>query len=422
MNHVIIIGAGLAGLSCGRRLFQCGVPFTILEAADAVGGRIRTDVVEGFRLDRGCAVYLTTSPEGRRILDTDALDLRPFARGLKIWRGKRFVRVADPLQQPLRTLGSLFPRMGTISDAFRLLHQAAELGHGDPERLPHAEERPALDLLRWNWQLSDRLIDRVFRPLSEWLFRDRSLAVSSRLLRHQCRMLWEGGMAIPASGMQAIPEQLAAGLPQGTVRLHTPVESLEGNTVRLTNGDTLTARAIVMATDGTTAARLSGHAEPVPRWHGVTRLHYASDTPPTTEPILHLDGTGTGPIHSAVVMSAVAPTYAPPGQSLLSATVSGVPTVDDGELDRRARSQLSHWFGGDVSSWRLLRIDRIPQAILDQTAGTLDPWERPVRLRNGLFICGGHRDQGTLNGAMMSGFRAAQTLMQDTAKPDPQSP
>jgi phytoene dehydrogenase-like protein len=228
-------------------------------------------------------------------------------------------------------------------------------------------------------------------------------------------MLVDGPMAVPAAGMQAIPAQLAAGLPTGSIRLNTTVAALDGNTVRLQNGETLTARSIVLTTDGVTAARLSGQTVSAPRWRGSTTLHYAADTAPTAEPILHLDGTGVGPIHAAVVMSAVAPSYAPPGQALVTAAVIGIPEVDDGELDRQARHQLGSWFGPAASRWGLLRVDRIPHALPDQTAGTLDPWERPVRLRNGLYICGDHRDQGTLNGAMSSGFRAAQTLMHDEA-------
>lgn len=417
MNPIVILGAGLAGLCCGRRLFQCGVPFTILEASDAVGGRVRTDIVDGFRLDRGFQIYLTAYPEGRRVLDLDRLDFRTFRRGAKVWLGRRFHRVADPRSEPFSAIGSAFNQVGTITDKWRFANLAVATMRGDPEALTHGEDRPTLDFLRWNGRFSEALIDRLFRPFFGGVFLDSSLATSSRLFRYLLRMFADGPGAVPALGMQAIPEQIAASLPPGSIRFNNRVEAIDKTSVRLPNGETISASGVVIATDGSTAARLVGEPLSDIPWRGSTTLYYAAHTPPATEPILHLDGTGHGPVNSAVVLSAAAQEYAPPGQSLISAAVIGIPDIDDRELDRRARNQLRDWFGANVERWRLLRIDRIPQALPDQTAGRLEPWERPVRLRPGVYVCGDHRDQGSINGAMTSGFRAAQTLMHDLSEP-----
>src|SRR5436190_7022319 len=119
-QDVLIVGAGLAGLCCGKRFAECGVSFRILEASDGVGGRVRTDLVDGFRLDRGFQIYLTAYPEGRRVLDLAALDLKPFTRGALVWFGGRFHRVADPRSEPLGAIKSLFNPIGTTRDKLRL--------------------------------------------------------------------------------------------------------------------------------------------------------------------------------------------------------------------------------------------------------------------------------------------------------------
>ena len=415
MDPVMIVGGGLAGLCCGRRLFQCGVPFRILEASDAVGGRVRTDVVDGFRLDRGFQIYLTAYPEGRRVLDYDALDLQPFTRGAMVWLGRGFHRVADPRTAPLSAVGSVFNSVGTVVDKFRVAKLAGRLMRGGPEDHTTGDDRPTVDFLRWNGRFSDRMIDRLFRPFFGGVFLDKSLVTSDRLFRYLMRMFIDGPGAVPAAGMQAIPDQIAAGLPAGSVTLNCPVEAIDETSVRLTTGETVSAKAVVVATDGTTAHRLTNGVIPDLAWRGSTTLYYAAEPPPTDEPILHLDGTGLGPVNSAVVLSAAAPGYAPPGQSLVSASVVGVPAESDYQLDRAARKQIGGWFGSAVERWRLLRIDRIRTALPAQPAGELDPWERPICPRPGVYVCGDHRDQASINGAMVSGFRAAQTVMADFA-------
>src|SRR5205085_10757377 len=147
---VLVVGAGLAGLCCGRRLAECGVPFRILEASDGVGGRVRTDLVEGFRLDRGLQFYLTAYPEGRRVLDLAALDLKPFTRGALVWFGGRFHRVADPRREPLAAIRSLFNPVGTVRDKLRLVRLFWDIDRGPLAGQWAKEERLTLDLLRWD--------------------------------------------------------------------------------------------------------------------------------------------------------------------------------------------------------------------------------------------------------------------------------
>ena len=410
---ILVVGAGLAGLCCGRRLTQCGVRFRILEASDGVGGRVRTDFVDGYRLDRGFQVYLTAYPEGRRVLDYPSLDLRPFTRGLLVRSRGRFLRLADPREAPFTAVKSLVQPLGTVRDRFRLLRLAARLGVGTVEHQVAQDERLTLDFLRWPGRFSEGMIDSLFRSWLGGVFLERDLTTSSRFFRFVMRTFGEGPAAVPALGMQAIPDQILAGLPPGTVQLRSPVASVGTGECRLANGEVLRARAIVVATEGPTAARLLGDEVPDPGSHGSTTLYYAAGGAPFREPIEIVDGEGTGPVNSVAVMSNVSPAYAPPGKALISAAVIGIPDEDDSTLDSQARQQLEGWFGVAVQSWRLLRVDRIPHSLPDQTAGKLEPWQRPVRLRPGLYVCGDHRDNASIDGAMTSGFRTAQAVMED---------
>ena len=210
--------------------------------------------------------------------------------------------------------------------------------------------------------------------------------------------------------MQAIPRQLAEGLPEAAVRYGATVESAAPGEVVLAGGERLTASAVVVAADGPEAARLTGAVEaPAPR--AVTTLHYAAERSPVGEPVLVLNGEGRGPVNDLCVPSDVAPSYAPPGAALVSATVLGIPPLPDEALDAAVREQLGGWFGAQVQGWRLLRVLRIPFALPAQPPAALSPAERPVRVRRRASSCAATTaDTASIQGAMVSGRRAAAAV------------
>jgi len=255
------------------------------------------------------------------------------------------------------------------------------------------------------------MIDRFFRPLAGMFFLDRSLATSSRLFRFMFHVLAEGGGAVPATGLQAIPDHLAAGLPAASLRLETKVERIGCREVVLASGETVRSRAIVIATDAPTAATFIGEPATAANRREGLLFHYAAEHPPISEPIVLLDGEGTGLVNHLAVLTNLSPAFAPAGGVLIAAGVVGVPNENRAELDHRVRAQMAEWFGAAATGWRLLRIARTE--LPDQTAGTLGPWQRPVRLHPGLYVCGMERDNATADGALTSGFRAAQAVMED---------
>ena len=408
---VLVVGAGLAGLSCARQLAGRGVSVRVYEASDAVGGRIRTDREDGFLFDRGFQIFLTAYPEARRQLDYDALDLRPFDAGALVRRPEGFARVSDPLRHPSDVLGSLFADVGTLADKLRVLKVRAAVGGGDPARLWDREECSVEDALTERYGFSDAIVDTFWRPFLSGVLLDRDLdRSSSRAFEFFFRMFAEGRGTLPARGMQAIPEQLAAGLPDGVLRLNTRVTAATPGAVTLDGGEAVEARAVVVATDGPEATYLlDGLSSPGSRAN--TTLYWSADTAPVEDPVLVLNGTGRGHVNTVVVLSNVAPEYAPNGKALVSASIVGNPARSDEEVEAEARRQLRGWFGEAVEGWDFLRLYRVLHALPDLQR--LDPPERALRLRDGLYVTGDWRRNPSINGALVAGRHAAEAVMAD---------
>lgn len=411
---VLVVGAGLAGLACARELTARGVAVQVLEAADGVGGRVRTDAHEGFLLDRGFQVLLAGYPEARAQLDLDALDLRPFFPGALVQRAGRAVLVGDPRRRPAAALGALRGGLARPQDALamtRLLAQGRAVVRDGLDRGGAADTETTLAALHAAG-LSVPMIDGFLRPFLTGITLDPELQVSARFARFVLGSFLLGPTAVPANGMRAIPDQLHAALPPGAVRLGARVVAVDEDGVTLTGGVRVDGAAVVVAVEGPEAAHLLPGL-PDPGGVGTTALWFdASASPTGGRPLLVLDGDGTGPVNNVAVLSDVAPGYAPPGRTLVNASLPDGrgADLDDDALDAVVRAQLRGWFGPQVDGWRRLRVDRITHAQPLQEPGTLDPPQRPVRRGERLWVCGDHRDTASINGALASGRRTGAEI------------
>ncbi len=415
-RKVVIVGGGLAGLACGLRLHESGIPFLLLEAASEVGGRARTDTVDGFQLDRGFQVLLTSYPEAQRILDYETLGLARFAPGALIrYRGK-FRRFVDPWRSPRHFLTTAFSPIGSLADKLRMSRLRSRVTRGSLESLFSRPEITTSQALRKD-RFSAAMTERFFRPFLGGVFLEPELATSSRMFEFVFRMFATGDAALPASGMGALAGQIAHKLPADWIRLNAKVAAIEDNAVRLTSGEVLTADRIVVACDAHAAARLLG-TPPPPPGRSVTCLYFTASAPPAEEPILVLNGDGCGPINNLCVPSQVNSSYAPAGKSLVSVTVLG---QHGPEMEGEVRQQLNDWYGNQVDAWRHLQTYRISNAFPDQTPPALTPVEKTPRAINGVLCCGDYLDTASIQGAMISGRRAAEAILEDesqTSAPD----
>lgn len=416
--RIVIVGAGLAGLACARVLADAGRSFTILEASNAVGGRVRTDSVDGFLLDRGFQIFLPAYPEARRMLDYDALDLRPLYRGVDVFVKDRFHRIADPLAHPLAAMKSFRDEMVTLRDKWTMLLLRKEVFglRAPPRDLPDMETE---DYLR-EFGFSDQIIERFFRPFFGGVFLEKELRTSAKMLLFLFAMFDRGGSALPARGMQAIPDQLAKTLPPGSLRLNAPVSGVRASDVTLDSGEVLHADHVIVAVNEEAAHRLlpqCGAAAPLPG-RATTCLYFAADDLPPGDPILHLDGDGRGPVNSVAVLSRVSPHYAPPGKHLISASIIGAPS--SAELEQVAREQLRRWFGETaVAKWRHLRTYQIRHAQPEGRQMKLGHGPLPTVIEPGLYRCGDWCEDVSINGALVSGRRAGETVMKALGDPIP---
>ena len=405
---VIVVGAGVSGLVAAFELKRRGFDVQVLEASDDVGGRVRTDVVDGFLLDRGFQVLLTAYPEARRCLDLRALDLREFEPGAIVHYDGRFHTLSDPIRRPRKILPSAFAPIGTFNDKLLIARLRSQVLDAEIDQVLSAAEVPTITDLR-AIGFSQKIVERFFRPFLGGIFLDPELATSSRMFRFVYRMFSQGTAAIPNGGMQAIPRQLASHLPSGNIRFRAPVQHAWAGGVRLESGEECSAEAVVVACDPTHAARLLPQANIRTAMRGVRCLYFAAADAPIGDAYLVLNGDGEGPINNLCVPSVIAPGYAPRGCHLVSVTVLHAPLSED-HLIRDVREQLLHWFGAQANGWEYLRTYHVENALPDQSIEQGGVAMSGVRLQPGLYVCGDHCGTASLNGAMLAGRRAAEAV------------
>ncbi|XP_047950984.1 15-cis-phytoene desaturase, chloroplastic/chromoplastic isoform X1 [Salvia hispanica] len=423
---VIVIGAGLAGLAAATHLQAENIPFLLLEASDAVGGRVRTDFVDGFTLDRGFQIFITAYPEARKLLDYDALDLQRFYSGAKVFFGGRFHTVADPRRHFSDSLQSLANPIGSLIDKFLIaLTIIRVLSKSDFDILT-ADEVETIELLR-STGYSDSILDRFFRPFFGGIFFDRELETTSRLFDFVFKCLALGDNTLPRNGIAAIPEQLAAKLNPSSIVLNSRVisidhESGEGVVVNLQSGESLRSDlGVILAIEEFEAAKVvTGKTEAKLPARSTICLYFSvdEDKVPVKEPVLLLNGSGRGIVNNMFFASNVAPSYAPAGKALVSVSLIGVYSgVGEEELVERVVKELSDWFGEEaVGWWNYLRMYRVEFAQPNQRPPTNLLKEARVRVKGGgLYVCGDYVTHATFDGALLSGRRAVEALLKDRA-------
>ncbi|AQT70853.1 NAD(P)/FAD-dependent oxidoreductase [Streptomyces sp. fd1-xmd] len=403
-TDVLVVGAGVAGLACARDLLAAGVGVRVVEAGDAVGGRMRSDRIGGFVVDRGFQVFNTAYPQVRRRLDLKGLRLRPFTPGFLVHTPNGRLGFSDPTRRP-RTLPELLSgRLAGPRDLAALGLLSARdmlLPPGRLKRRPDTTARTAFA----DAGFSEAFVERLFRPFVSGVFLEDELETSARVFHMVWRSMLRGTICLPTEGIGAVPQALAAALPRDTVRLETAVASLTGDGALTAAGQEIPARAVVVATGPGSVPTLLPEV-PLPAYRIVTTYYHVAPRSPLGEPTLLTDTRRR--FLNTCVLSDVVSSYAPPGHALVATSVLG---RDGQDRERELRAALGEAYGTGTDGWDLLTVRTIEDAL--PAMAPPHPLTRTTRAAPGRYVCGDHRATGSVQGALASGARAAREVLRD---------
>ena len=403
---VLIVGAGISGLTCALRLHEAGIPVQVIEASDGVGGRVRTDRMDGFLLDRGFQVYLSAYPEAGELLDLAALDLQPFSAGALVYNGKRLIRVMDPFRYPKSLLAGVRAPVGSFFDKLRVALLRFRVMGSSRKKIAERPDQATDDFLK-KFGFTPAMIDGFFRSFYGGIFLENELRTSSRMFEFTFKMFSEGHATLPARGMGTIPLQIAHRLPPQTIRIDSPVSSASRDRILLTSGEEIQGSRVVIATHAAqTAEIIPSFEKQAPPWRSVTNVYYSAPRSPLGEPIIALNASGRGLVNNFCVPSDVAPGYAPPGQSLISVSLLGLHREPG--IPHQVQEELRSWFGEKVDAWKHLRTDVIRHALPEQLPGAACPGYLE---HDGIYICGDHTSSASIEGAVSSGNMTAVAVI-----------
>jgi phytoene dehydrogenase-like protein len=404
---VIIVGGGISGLATAIELEKFNLKVLVLEKTDRVGGRVKTDNVDGFLLDHGFQVYLTAYPDASSILDYNALNLKSFYSGALCFNGDEKFTVSDTTRYKLATAKMAFSPVGGLMDKVRLGNLAARLKKTSLESI---FIKPDLETLSYLKQLgfSDKIIQRFFKPFYGGIFLDNHLETSSRMFEFVFKMFAEGDAALPAGGIEEIPRQLKSKLKSTEFKFHTEVESIDKGLIKLKGGEQMQADHIVLATnDDSIINQVDSHQQ----WHNTATYYFAADKSVLHKNIIALNYSEHPLVNNFTVISDAAKTYAPKGKHLISVSLKDVPQKSVEEVSRAIKNELALTFGSDVQGWQFLRNYHIAKAlpVIHDVKNEIPFTE--TKLKDGLYLAGDYLLNGSINGAIKSGQLAAQAVI-----------
>ncbi len=405
-TDVVVVGGGLAGLTATLTLQAAGKTVKLVEATDRVGGRMKTDTINGFLCDRGFQVLLTAYPECQRWLNYEQLQLKAFDPGALVLHKGGTYGVYDPARQPGKVFGTLFSGIGSLSDKLKVYNLKRRMAKKSIEAIFDSPEQPTIEALQ-GMGFSQRMINNFFMPFFGGIYLEDALATSNRMFEFVYKMFSAGNTSVPAQGMEAIPKQLAERLAPGTLVTDAKVATLADGRVTTTDGRVFEGSSVLLAT---AAPELAGLGQQAPKQgNAVTNIYFHAPTAPLSTPTLVLNAAAPGNIKNIAVMNNVAPAYAPLGRHLISISLTGIAKHDDQALAESVKQALAQWYATD--QWQLLQAYRIPYALPNQAQVANHAGPEHFTIGQGLYRCGDHLLNGSINAAMKSGRLAAEAIL-----------
>jgi phytoene dehydrogenase-like protein len=381
--EVLVVGAGLAGLSAAITLQSAGVDVRVIESSDRAGGRVASDVIDGFICDRGFQLINAKYPALQELDVIKELDFIPAPRVIEVSLGEKRHPIGDPRQAPW----TVFNReTGSIPEKVALLRFIVGKAKQD---------QSIAEALR----SAGTCYDRVLRPFLQGVFLTDPENVDAVYGRSIIKSFVNGLPGLPSAGVGELPKALAKRVENIVYR--SQVESIKQGSVR-TNQGTFTAEKILIATDATTATQLLGLAE-VPRMAGCITWYHATSNNPSGNGHLVVDGQRRGPIINTVVISDISKNYAPTGQNLISTTTDLNVTESD------VRRHLAILWGTSTHGWQFIAKYEIPAALPIHNVGR--DLSQEMKINDHHFVAGDHRTVPSQQGALFSGRLAAELIL-----------
>ena len=403
--EVVVVGAGLAGLTAAKILSQSGREVLVLEKSNGVGGLVRTDQYKDYLLDRGFQVLLTAYPELPKHLDLSLLELHSFESGATIFSDGHFSKVGDPFKKVSSILSTAFTKTIGIQDKIKLLKLRNSLIGRKKIYLKQEEDKKILETFE-ELGFTPKAIDSFFKPLVGGIQLDPTLSGSTRLCFLILKMLFIGDAAVPSRGMGAISEQLSKEINESNIRLNSKVDKVEGKKVILESGESFSPSNLIIATEGPATAKLLGQESPLSR--SVSCIYFSAPQAPSSSKAILLNGEKNGPALNVAIMSNISPSYSKSGEALIAVAIPDTIKPDSME---NVLIQMHKWFGDNVESWEHLKTYSIEHGQPDLRPG--DPFRKNIKSSEGVYICGDHRDTPSIQGALVSGRRAAAICLKN---------
>ena len=409
MSNPIIIGGGISGLVAAIELEKAGFAPLVLEATDSVGGRLKSNLESELPLDHGFQVLLTDYPEAQKYLDFDKLDLIRFKPGSVIFQNGKQHKIGDPMRSFSFLLPTLAAGVGSFSDKLKILKLSNVLKRKSIEDIFSTPEISTLEYLR-RFGFSNKIIDNFFQPFFAGIFLEEELETSSRMFEFVYKMFGTGYATIPRNGIQAIPIQLKAKLSKTTFRFNALVTQIENKTVHLDNGEKLVADQIIIAADSSSIMNRSKNEKSKVNWKSCYNIYLESESSVFNQAIIGLLPNKNLLVNNFHYLSDVFGG----NKEILSVTVVKSHALSESEMVQKVKEELKQHC--NIETKALIKIFHIKKALPDLSQLKYEPDTDDLILSDGVYGCGDHLANGSLNAAMASGRLVAEQIIKANVK------
>ena len=410
-ENIVIIGGGLAGLTAARKLVESKTDFTLLEATDSIGGKLKTDNVDGFLLDHGFQIFLSAYPEAKKWLDLDKLNLNSFSSGARLLFGDGTQEtIADPLRHPAYLFQTLFAKSSSFRDKLGILTLKSKLKNKSVDDIFNQDQIPTIDALKNKYGFSDKVIDLFFKPFFSGIFFENELETSRLMFDFIFKMFAEGDACLPANGMGQIPKLLSEPINPGRIWCNCKVQAIDQGKVILEDGSYISAEKIIVATPSMTS--IKGLNLPKAKYLPCKQMYFVCKHPPSLDKFIALNTSKNKLFNNCCVMNNISPNYAPKGNYLVSVSLneSIYPPI---ELEKQVKNELSLWFGKVVGTWECIDQRDIFHALPNQKNVNNQLSQESFKLTDTTYICGDYMYNGSINGAMKVGGDVVDVILKN---------